>query len=154
MLFSPVPPMSLIVTLPAVFAASPPKRPTRLSCAAFNCPPFTASFEPDAIVPSATLVILLPPLFKPALVKLTVPFVPPVMVTPLLFTVVLPVVTLPVVPKSRFGFNFTCTPSAVVSVVILLSPVTLMVSPKAKLLSVLPSPKLMPLFAVVFTCFN
>ena len=119
MLLSPVPPMSLIVTLPAVFAASPPKRPTRLSCAAFNCPPFTASFEPNAIVPSATLVILLPPLFKPALVKLTGPFAPPVIVTPLLSSLLLPAVIL---STDTSFFNATTILPFASTCVMMLSP--------------------------------
>ena len=53
-------------------------------------PPFTASFEPEAMLPSATLVILLPPLFRPVLVKLT-GFAPPigVIVIPVPFNTVL-----------------------------------------------------------------
>src|ERR1700744_2954013 len=37
--------------------------------------------------------MVLPPLFSPALVRLTVPLVPPLIVTPAVFNIVLPVVT-------------------------------------------------------------
>nr|WP_151801139.1 hypothetical protein [Acinetobacter bereziniae] len=42
---------------------------------------------------------------------------------------VLPVLTLPAVPKSKFGFNLTCTPSVVATVLIFVSPVIETVSP-------------------------
>ncbi|WP_147285196.1 hypothetical protein [Moraxella atlantae] len=45
-------------------------------------------------MPAATLVILLPPLFSPLLVRVTGWLLPPVRVTPSLFTTVLPVVRL------------------------------------------------------------
>ena len=68
--------------------------------AASNWPLFTASV---AFSPAATLVILLPPLFKPALVRLTGLAPPaPVMVTPSLFITVLPVLTL-VKPVNSFA---------------------------------------------------
>ena len=58
-------------------------------------------------MPAATPVMVLPPLSKPALVKLTgvLPVDVDVMVTPTLSTLVSPVVTLPAVPKLIFSAN-------------------------------------------------
>ena len=55
-----------------------------------SCPPFTASFEPDAILPSATPVITLLPAFIPAVVTLG----PPVIVKPVVSSLLLPAVML------------------------------------------------------------
>ena len=124
--------------------------------------PFTASVLVSLKVPAATLMILLPPLLRPALVKV-ISVIPTglvaalVIVMPVLLSLLAPVVTLPVAPRSRVLFKLTCTPSAVVVLVRLSSPFTLMVSPKANWLLVVPLPTLMPrlalpnaLFAVVF----
>ena len=60
------------------------------------------------LTPGATLVMVLPPLFKPVLVKVTgCPAVPLLMVTPALLTRVLPAVRLPSVP--RFTSLASCT---------------------------------------------
>ena len=81
-------------------------------------------------VGAATLVIANPPALIPVVLLITTP--PTVTwsaVTPALLIVVLPVLTLPAAPKSRFGFNLTCTPSVVATVLILVSPVIETVSP-------------------------
>ena len=67
---------------------------------------FTASV---LFTPAATLVIWLPPLFRPAVVRLTdlLALVGLVMVIPALLMVVLPVFTLPVSVRSRFLFRLT-----------------------------------------------
>ena len=56
-------------------------------------------------MPAATPVMVLPPLSKPALVKLTGVLPVDAMVTPVLSTLVSPVVTLPAVPKLIFSAN-------------------------------------------------
>ena len=62
---------------------------------AYNWLPFTASVEVALTSPSATLAILLPPLSRPSLVRLTgLPAVPLLMVTPSVSNTVSPAVTL------------------------------------------------------------
>ena len=73
--------------------------------ASFNCFTLTASLS---ALPSATLVILLPPLLRPALVNVTFVVVPPVgavIVTPPLVTVVPPTVKEPPLVKSTSLFK-------------------------------------------------
>ncbi|CAM3011486.1 hypothetical protein GLPA100918_10990 [Glaesserella parasuis] len=88
----------------------------------FNCFTFTASVS---FLPSATLLITLPPLSKPLAVSLTSDFLSPalvgfLMVIPLSFIVVLPVVTEPSVPKSMFFANFTFnTPFSAITPILL-----------------------------------
>ena len=80
---------------------------------------------------SPTLVIVLPPLFKPFAVKL-IGLVGSlvVIVTPLLFTLVAPVVTLPVVPKLISFASFTVKASlAVFTTPILLSVKSVVLPP-------------------------
>ena len=102
-----------------------------------NCDTFTASV---GLSPAATLVILLPPLFKPSLVSIT-GLLPLVMVMPPLFTSVSPVFRLPVSPKLRSLFNLTVkvlsdalptTPilPSVRSLALAALPLTFTVSPK------------------------
>ena len=60
MLFFPVPPILFVVNVP-VFGSTvvlPPITFLTLSATLYNCPPFTASFEPTATRPSVTPVIL------------------------------------------------------------------------------------------------
>ena len=91
-------------------------------------------------MPAATLVILLPPLFKPLAVNLTSVVVPPVgalMVMPLLSTKVLPVVTLSnlaflansmlILPLASVRV-MTFSPEVAVEVLVI-PPLTPMVSP-------------------------
>ena len=74
---------------------------------------------------------MLPPLFKPPVVRLTELPAAGVMVTPLpLVTVLLPAASVVVTLVTfRFGFNANCAPPATVVLVMLLSPFTLIVSP-------------------------
>ena len=81
-------------------------------------------------VGAATFVIANPPALIPVVLLITTP--PTVTwsaVTPALLIVVLPVLTLPAAPKSKFGFNLTCTPLVVATVLMFVSPVMETVSP-------------------------
>ena len=80
--------------------------------------------------------MVLPPLFKPALVRLT-GLVPFAMVMPSLLMVVLPVVTLPLVPRLIFSASLTVNvpaPSATTPMLLSVKapvapPLTLILSP-------------------------
>ncbi|RZH39435.1 hypothetical protein EXD89_19230 [Acinetobacter pittii] len=78
----------------------------------------------SAVVASATLLMLVFAASIPAVVMLG----PPVMVKPLLSNLLLPVVTL---SRTISDAKLSCTPSAVVTLLTLLSPLTLIVSPNA-----------------------
>ena len=100
----------------------------------FNCATFTASVS---FVPAATPVMVLPPLFRPVLVRLTGVLPVDVMVTPALSTLVSPVVTLPLVPRSMFSASLTVNvsvPSATTPMLLSVKapvapPLTLILSP-------------------------
>ena len=90
-----------------------------------NCDTFTASV---LALPAPTLLITLPPLSKPALVKLTGVLPVDAMVTPALSTLVSPVVTLPSTPRSIFFANLTVSVSVPSATIPMLSSVSLVVS--------------------------
>ena len=102
----------------------------------YSCAPLTASVLSTASAPSATLVILLPPLFRPFLVRDTEdPAVPLEMVKPLPFNSLSPAVTLGVfnpAPVNSLPPTVTLlnsTSSEVATVMFLPSRVTLMFLP-------------------------
>ena len=88
-----------------------------------NCPPFTASFEPDAMLPSATPVITL----LPALIPDASTLGPPVIVKPVLSNLLLPVVTEVNVGVSEIETLIWFAVTAVE--IFLLSPITATVEP-------------------------
>ena len=126
---------------PTISTASPNFLFTVVPSCAFNPKPKLVNAVPASstyfllaasvlFVGAATLVIALPPALIPDVLLITTP--PTVTwsaVTPALLIVVLPVLTLPVAPKSKFGFNLTCTPSVVATVLMFVSPVIETVSP-------------------------
>ena len=141
---STLPAFTLVVILlfePTTSTASPNFLLTVVPSCAFKPKPKFVNVEPASstyfllaasvlFVGAATFVIANPPALIPVVLLITTP--PTVTwsaVTPALLIVVLPVLTLPVVPKSKFGFNLTCTPFAVATVLILVSPVMETVSP-------------------------
>ena len=85
-----------------------------IAVVAFNWSKLTASVP---LTPGATLIIVLPPLFKPLSVTLTVLLGSAllVIVKPLLFNVVLPIVTLPLDVKFTSLASFTFKPSVALS---------------------------------------
>ncbi|EPH31113.1 hypothetical protein L291_3716 [Acinetobacter guillouiae MSP4-18] len=128
--------VEILLFEPTISTASPNFLLTVVPSCAFKPKPKFVNVEPASstyfllaasvlFVGAATLVMVLLPALIPALVTLG----PPVIVNPLLSNLELPVVTLPAVPKSKFGFNLTCTPSVVATVLIFVSPVMETVSP-------------------------
>ena len=68
-LFSPVPPMSLVVTLPLLLAALPPKMVARFTWVASSCASVAALFDPaNGALPK---VVLVSPLTMPSLPSIT-----------------------------------------------------------------------------------
>ena len=79
-------------------------------------PPLMASLLPAAMLPSATPVILLPPLFKPSLVRLTgLPETGVIVTPPALVTVLLPAASW-VVTLAKVGASFMLTVTVVLPV--------------------------------------
>ena len=101
MVFSPVPPISVVLIRPFVLVVLPPITALTTSAASNSWLPLMASVEPWAMLPAATPVILLLPLLRPVLVNVTLfSGSAAVMVTPVLLSVVAPVVTLSAVRLS------------------------------------------------------
>ena len=124
MVFSPVPPISSVDTLPFSFLASPPKMFFRFTWVASSWASVAALFDPaNGAAPN---VVLLSPL--------TVPVVPSMLTG-------LPL-SCPILTVSA---SFSCTPPLAVSLTMLLSPLMLTVSPNAYLLLPSVPPTLMPL---------
>ena len=144
MLFSPVPPMSLMLKLPSLpTAALPPNTVFTESATPYSWLPLTASVELAPTLPAATLVILLPAALIPVLVKLG----PPVMVKPSVSSLLSPALML---STTRFLFNAMPRPSEPAVVVMLLSPFTAKVSPSffSSVVVLLSPVKVMPLLAI------
>ncbi|KIC11015.1 hypothetical protein MCC93_05760 [Morococcus cerebrosus] len=124
MVFSPVPPISSVDTLPFSFLASPPKMFFRFTWVASSWASVAALFE--SANGAAPNVVLLSPL--------TVPVVPSMLTG-------LPL-SCPILTVSA---SFSCTPPSTVSLTMLLSPLMLIVPPNAYLLLPVVPPTLMPL---------
>ena len=111
-----------------------------------NCPPFTASLLFAPIVPSATLVILLPPLFSPSPVRLTaflpagamvMPFAPMVVLSPAALVTVVPV-ALVLVVLPLLSVVVTPAPLATLFAPMAVLPLVVSSLPVANLLALVP----------------
>ena len=148
-----VPVLTLIPFSPTVIV-SPSAFTLTLPIASFNCFTLTASVS---ALPAATLVILLPPLFKPSLERTTLPAVTLPALPSIATGLSPPTVTTPFGPKDTlpapspspaidfipFNSGFTLIPSLP----------TVIVSPSALtvILLSLPTSKPLPMFTLYFT---